>query len=157
MKMAKKHPCLECHIHIAGKSKDNPECKRCEDRWLYAKFEEREKTPCPVVTQSEEGLMIQHKTCATCGEKKPVTSFSRNVRSKDGLLHSCKACLSAKIKNKRTSPLPQSATRQLPVSIHFDEYRDMFADLQRNADSNFRTIEQQILFIIALHLKSLEA
>src|SRR6188474_3169996 len=41
------------------------------------------------------------KTCRKCSEEKPLTDFSKDKKSKDGLDYRCKACNATRIKAAR--------------------------------------------------------
>ena len=48
--------------------------------------------------------------CTSCNELKPISEFSRNTRSKSGLLSICKTCQRARISTgKRKGDYPPSA------------------------------------------------
>ena len=42
---------------------------------------------------TENSEQTPTKACRKCGKEKPVTDFNANFRSKDGRLHTCKACM----------------------------------------------------------------
>ena len=49
----------------------------------------------------ESNLMV--KTCTECNEEKPLESFGKRARAKDGLREQCKACIAARDKAYRTA------------------------------------------------------
>ena len=41
------------------------------------------------------GMILAVKTCATCGQEKPLSQFYRALRNRDGHRHECKDCVRA--------------------------------------------------------------
>jgi hypothetical protein len=48
------------------------------------------------------------KTCASCGETKPVSEFGPHTNTADGLRTYCKACHAAQAQERRASESPES-------------------------------------------------
>ncbi len=84
------------------------------------------------------------KRCTLCGEEKPLEGFYRDRHTRDGRTTRCIRCI------KQARKL-RSAGRSVLVS--FKGHEDLFEALSRSASQGFRTIEQEVLFLISRQLQ----
>lgn len=115
------------------------------------------------------GEKVGKKQCKMCGENKPVTEFSSNKKSKDGLRNFCKLCNAAlmreyHLKKKgipgNTEPKPHTKEKPmlspLKLTVDFREYPQLYDFVMRGPKEFLRTPENMILYGVALLQKEKE-
>lgn len=65
---------------------------------------------------------MQFKKCSTCGEKKSLSDFYKDKRTKDGLYSNCKSCAYQSSKNWESKNLDK-------VRLYANEYRKKHTEL----------------------------
>ena len=95
---------------------------------------------------------MTHKTCKRCGETKPLEGFYKDKKNKDGHRGICKTCDKAQVYAKRKGP---KVSRTL--SYLFDGYPEIFEQIKSMAKKEFRTPEQQILYLLSRALGEKDA
>lgn len=130
-------PCLECHL--LGKSKENDECFNCKKRMAYVAHigvaehnipvaqighqgQEPKRIEGVKVEQHREASIVETrttKTCRACNRTKPISDFSKQVRSSDGHMHICRSChgqsISGAAKDKRPVGRPPKSVSDAKI------------------------------------------
>jgi len=106
--------------------------------------------------KAEKTETLASKVCSHCKEGKPIEEFHINRASKTGYDYFCKACKKIRDKERRarkdapqeTKAVPAVAPPENTIKIDLQEYPAIFDSLKREAKDEFRTIDQQVLYIL---------
>lgn len=138
-------------------------CKKCfnqynKERKQKEREEKKKKRQTPDNEPSPDNKpSYEHikKTCNTCetvfnGEKEIKENFGSHNMSEDGFSKSCKKCVS----NQKREEMDKYLERKKKIiPIDFNSYPELLRDLTNEAQTSYRNIDQQIMFVLEKYLK----
>ena len=108
--------------------------------------------------KEKEMEMVEGQTlvCNKCKEVKPVGDFHTHRLSRSGYDYTCKVCKKILDKERRErktaleekEAVPAVAPPENTIKIDLQEYPAIFDSLKREAKNEFRTIDQQVLYVL---------
>lgn len=107
--------------------------------------------------EKETEMAEETKTCSACGKSMPATEeyFYKDKRSKTGLTSWCRACQRAQ---KQARYLGKSISVQAEIiSLDFTAHPDLFNTLADASKAEFRSMDQQVLWIIKSYFNRVQA
>ena len=89
------------------------------------------------------------KTCAHCGQEKPVSEFYKDKHTKDGLQSWCKQCSNARSNSSRRKPVKGDLDAAKKAMLQaMDEYEEQQQD--NTANSEKKPLTAQEMFIATI-------
>jgi len=123
-------------------------CVDCEQGMKIAAEEKKMKSP-------------TLKICNECGVEKPLSEYDRSKNCKDGHFGFCKSCRRKKVRQrtlaKKRGGSVKKAAGDTILTVDFSRHPHLMEHLQRQAAEAFRTIENQVRYLIYRESKREEA
>jgi len=137
--------CIDHHVHAEKLGYDCPSFNPIFPNVDPKKFKSLLNTEKKMM-KPPEGMKI----CTKCKTPKPATDeyFYKKTKNKDGLMYQCRICHNKYVKRPKPIVNPPLYSK-IVVEVDVTAHQSLYAILKKTAEKNFRTVSNQILFMMS--------